>query len=82
MNRQNHYCYEDDKLTGLEIAVQIIACWETGQYRNIAEVTTAVHRIRQELPRSVIFWLAFHTLESATSSPETGEQSTIAWPRR
>jgi hypothetical protein len=62
MNRQNNYSYDDDKLTGLDIADLIVSEWQTGRYQSIAQVTTAVHALKGELPRSVVFWLAYHTL--------------------
>ncbi len=80
MGRQHHYCYEDDKLSDMEIAALIDTQWQTGRYSTIAEVTTAVHQIRQELPRSVIFWLAFHTLESASTAPENVASGAGTWP--
>ena len=78
MGMQQHYCYEDDKLSSMEIAALIDTQWQTGRYRTIAEVTTAVHHIRQELPRSVIFWLAFHTLDTGTAPPASVASGT--WP--
>ncbi len=80
MTKQNHATYEDDKLSGQEIADLIVAQWQSEQYPTIAAVTTAVHKIRQDLPRSVIFWLAFHTIESDIQG--CSEPATTAWPPR
>lgn len=82
MNRQNDYPYDDDRLTGLDIAELIVTEWQTGAYCSIAEVTSAVHALKSELPRSVVFWLAYHTLRE--HGPEAaGEASTTAiWPVR
>jgi hypothetical protein len=78
MGTQHHFCYEDDKLSSMEIAALIDAQWQTGKYSTIAEVTTAVHHIRHDLPRSVIFWLAFHTLDTVTAPPASITAGT--WP--
>ncbi len=63
MNKNHPIDYQDDKLSGQEIADLIAGEWQTGNYSSIAEITTAVHKVRRDLPRSVIFWLAFHTIE-------------------
>lgn len=82
MNRQNDYPYDDDRLTGLDIAELIVSEWHTGVYTSIAEVTTAVHALKSELPRSVVFWLAYHTLREH-SHDVAGQVSTAAtWPVR
>jgi len=80
MNRQNAYPYDDDRLTGLDIAELIVAEWQNGTYSSIAEVTSAVHALKSELPRSVVFWLAYHTLRE--HSDEAAVSTTMTWPVR
>ncbi len=63
MRRSLTYDYYDDgQLTGLGTAALIIQEWQTGRYSSLAEVTTAVHNLHQDIPRSAVFWLAYHTL--------------------
>ena len=80
MNRQNDYPYDDDKLTGLDIAGLILAEWRTGRHQTIAEVTSAVHLLRSEIPRSVVFWLAYHTLREESHLSVEPPSNTTAWP--
>lgn len=82
MNRQNDYPYDDDKLTGLDIAGLILTEWRTGRYQSIADVTSAVHLLRTELPRSVVFWLAYHTLREESYLPVEPPSITTIWPVR
>ncbi len=81
MTKKKYTTYKDEKLAGQEIADLIVAEWHVGHYSTIAEVTTAVHRIRQDIPRSVIFWLAYHTIES-TEVCGLPEPASAAWPPR
>jgi hypothetical protein len=81
MNRKNDYPYDDDKLTGLDIADLIVTKWQTGAYHSIADVTTAVHSLKTELPRSVVFWLAYHTLREQFPAP-LEPQPAAPWPLR
>lgn len=54
--------YDDARLTGLTLAGSMAEQWASGRYASIAEVTSSVHARHPELPRSVVFWLAYHTL--------------------
>lgn len=81
MAKKNHTAYQDGNLTGQEIADLIVAEWQSGHYSTIAEITSAVHEIRRDLPRSVIFWLAFHTIESDEICSLPGS-ATAAWLSR
>ncbi len=82
MNRQNDYPYDDDRLTGLDIADLIVTEWQTGAYSSIAEVTSAVHALKSELPRSVVFWLAYHTLREHSHESASQVPTTAIWPVR
>lgn len=83
MKPNNDVHYDDDKLNGLAIAELILDEWNSGKHESIAAVTTAVHGQALQLPRSVIFWLAYHTLRQYTQLFE-GQQNTQAqsWPPR
>ncbi len=60
--------YEDSLLTGLAIAEHIASEWASGRYRSVAEVTSIVHSRCSDMPRSAIFWLAYHTIHKAKHS--------------
>ena len=62
MNQQPGHRYNEDELCGLSLGRIIISEWESGRYADIAELTTAIQTKKPELPRSVIFWLAYHTI--------------------
>ncbi len=59
--------YDDTELKGLDISQQIQQVWSSGKYDTVAQVTTAVHKLRVDVPRSAVFWLAFHQIHSAAS---------------
>jgi hypothetical protein len=80
MNRKNEYPYDDDKLSGLDIAGLILAEWRTGRHQTIVEVTSAVHLLRTEMPRSVVFWLAYHTLQEESQLTAEPPTITTIWP--
>lgn len=79
MNRRPPHEYDDSKLTGLEIAETIAREWESGKYPSVAAVTTAVHDQQAGLPRSAIFWLAYHTI-SQIAPEDNGRRQ--PWPMR
>lgn len=56
--------YEDSELSGLGVGRLISQEWRTGRHASVADVTTAVHGQRPDIPRSVIFWLAYHAVAS------------------
>ena len=82
MNDRGENHYDDEKLNGLDIAEFIVEEWHSGRHQTIAQVTSAVHGQRSELPRSVVFWLAYHTLQSAPEPAEPAATLAQAWPPR
>lgn len=78
----NDYHYDDEKLNGLAIADLIASEWGSGRYATIAEVTSAVHGVNAELPRSVVFWLAYHTLQHSPEQRNPAAAKAQAWPVR
>lgn len=80
MNRRPPHEYDDNKLTGLNIAETIAREWDSGKYASIAEVTTAVHNLQPGLPRSAVFWLAYHTISHSAGG--SGAERSPVWPRR
>lgn len=82
MNDRGEIHYDDDKLNGLDIAELIVDEWQSGRHQTIAQVTSAVHHQRSELPRSVVFWLAYHTLLSTADTAESSPPLAQAWPQR
>ncbi|MFQ3323165.1 MAG: hypothetical protein ACJAQS_000219 [Porticoccus sp.] len=62
--------YDDAELKGLEISKQIQQVWGSGRFTTVAEVTTEVHNMRHEVPRSAIFWLAYHQIYGAPANQQ------------
>ena len=60
--------YDDGELTGLAVVEQISEEWASGRYSNIAAVTSVIHKKNSHLPRSAIFWLAYHTIHPAAGT--------------
>ena len=66
--------YDESKLSGLGVGALIAAEWRTGAYSSVAAVTTAVHSKRADIPRSVIFWLAYHmVMADGAPAPDSSE---------
>ena len=82
MNKLSPHHYDDSKLTGLNIAELIAREWAGGNYASIAAVTSAVHAQRPNLPRSAVFWLAYHTLTRGTGAGVGGVRNNQTWPVR
>lgn len=78
MARHPEHRYNDDELTGLEIANSISREWRSGRHDTVAEVTSSVHEQRPELPRSAVFWLAYHTIYQQ----EAVDDQPSRWPLR
>jgi hypothetical protein len=57
--------YEDSLLTGLAIAERISSEWNSGHYQSVAQVTSVIHRQCPSMPRSTVFWLAYHTINKS-----------------
>jgi hypothetical protein len=62
--------YDDAELKGLEITKQIQQVWSSGRFTTVAEVTAEVHNMRPEVPRSAIFWLAYHQIHGAPANQQ------------
>jgi hypothetical protein len=63
--------YDDAELKGLAISKQIQRVWATGRYTTVAEVTGEVHSMRGNVPRSAIFWLAYHQIHGTPANKQT-----------
>jgi|TARA_R110002072_G_scaffold25698_4_gene86120 hypothetical protein len=63
--------YDDAELKGLEISKKIQQVWASDRFTTVAEVTAEVHSIRAEVPRSAIFWLAYHQIHGAPANKQT-----------
>lgn len=78
MARHPEHRYNDDELTGLEIANTIAREWRSGIHQTVAQVTSSVHTQRPELPRSAVFWLAYHTIHQR----DVVDEQPSRWPLR
>ena len=63
--------YDDAELKGLEISKQVQQMWATGRFTTVAEVTAEVYSMRGNVPRSAIFWLAYHQIHGALANQQT-----------
>jgi len=54
--------YDDQQLVGLELSRDIRSLWDAGRYRNLAALTAELARRHPEIPRSALFWLAYHVV--------------------
>lgn len=82
MNDSTDCRYDDEKLNSMDIAGLIFREWQSGQHESIAAVTSAVHSQQPELPRSVVFWLAYHALHELTGHFPPPGPVARAWPLR